>query len=103
MRHWSIHTHSTQADFRISGDTLPSAIEDHFGTIARQAGVGTAAGYQLQSVELVPEGNGTRAYLRIRAKGMHLDTVLPEVKLTEVLVLGLQPGDLDGPHQFPAR
>ena len=52
MNHY--YTRINNRDLTITGKSLEDAIIHHFATLAREAGVGNAAGYQLKSVTLQP-------------------------------------------------
>ena len=55
MKNFSVNT-PAGSDFSISGDNLISAIEDNFSSLARQFGVGNAAGYVLDRVRMEWKG-----------------------------------------------
>lgn len=79
MNTWTVYSNRAGGNaYEISGETLAGAIVGNFGRIVKDAGIGNAAGYNLDSVTLLPGGEGHSvggkpfARLRIEAHGADL-------------------------------
>lgn len=92
----------------LPGDTFVQAVEDNFRAIAKQAGIGNAAGYALERVtaEYSPAADGKKggAILTIVSTGssssVNYDPANDKPRTTTVEIGGATPADLPAPYEF---
>lgn len=79
IRHWFVRSGHGRSDYRIVGRSLPEAVQQNFGTIARvHHPIGSVAGYRLKAVTLravdprTTSGGRTFSELVIEAWGLPL-------------------------------